>query len=192
MKKRFIYIVIAFISIIIALFFLFPNKSEGKISLGNNFYYIPFREVTFDVTMFGGNGIFTYINRNEVPVVFPNITSYKKDSLYIIVEQEFDFEETSILLKEILLNRGVYFGYDENFVPLEKKYIDIANLNYPNTYVREKYIPKIMREDSLISKMIKNKLNYYIIDKRNKKTIGPLTKDEFLFKKRELGVTLEF
>tara|TARA_B110000116_G_scaffold225999_1_gene206225 strand:+ start:1452 stop:1586 length:135 start_codon:yes stop_codon:yes gene_type:complete len=34
------------------------NESEEEINLGNNFYYIPFQEIIFDVTAFGGNGIF--------------------------------------------------------------------------------------------------------------------------------------
>jgi hypothetical protein len=192
MKKRIFYTIVFFISLITALFFLFPNESEEEIELGDNYTYIPPQDVTFDVTTFWGNGIFTYVNRNEIPVIFPNITSYKKDSLYIIVEQEFDFEETKTLLSNMIFNPNLYFGYDENFTMLDKKYTDISKLNYSTIDEEENYTAKIMREDSLISKMIKNKLNYYIIDKRNKKTIGPLTKEEFLIRKRELGVKLEF
>tara|TARA_B110000091_G_scaffold213385_1_gene262586 strand:- start:2285 stop:2419 length:135 start_codon:yes stop_codon:yes gene_type:complete len=36
------------------------NESEEEINLGNNFYYIPFQEIIFDVTAFGGNGIFFF------------------------------------------------------------------------------------------------------------------------------------
>lgn len=34
------------------------KEKEHEINLGHNFYYIPFQETTFDVTGYGGNGIF--------------------------------------------------------------------------------------------------------------------------------------
>lgn len=187
MKKIFFYSIIVIVSLIL-LFFLFPSDSEEEVELGDGYSYIPYQETTFDVTMFAGNGIYYLKDSLYRPVVFPNIIKYNKDSLYIIIEQEFDFDETKILLSNMIFSPNLYFGYDEEFVPLDRKYTIFSKSNYLNT----EYTAKIMQEDSRISKMIKNKLNYYIIDKKSKRTIGPLTLREFESIKNEMGIALEF
>lgn len=190
MKKRIIYITIFVISFFMSIFFLLSERNEKEIELGKGYSYIPFQEVIFDVTMFGGNGIYLYKNNKKIPVIFSNIERYNNDSLFIVVEQEFDIKETKTLLTNMIYNPSLYFYYDENFVPLDKKYTIISDLNFSSSQ-KEEHTAEIMLEDKRISKMIKNKHNYYIIEKKNKKTIGPLTKDEYLIKCKELGISKE-
>ncbi len=188
MKKIFFYLIIFIVALSLFLFFLFPSESEEEVELGSGYTYIPFKETTFDVTLFGGNGLYYFKDSITIPVVFPHIIRYNKDSLNIIVEQEFDFEETKILLSNMIFHPNLYFGYDEKFVPLDKKYTIFLKSNYLN----EEYIAKIMQEDNRISKIIKNKLNYYIIDKKSKRTIGPLTLKEFEAIKKKKSIDLDF
>jgi len=170
--------------IILLPFFLFVSgcNDETKVDMGQGYYYIPFQESTFDMTMFGGNGIFTYKNNFTVPLIFPNITSYKYDSRYIIVKQKFDFTETKVLLKSLIFHPNL-FEYDKDFVLIDEKYVmNVPHLN--NSGLEDKYVDSIMHEDLHIKKMMEHKENYYIIDKTKHAIMGPFTKLEFDKKKR--------
>ncbi|HEV2831213.1 MAG TPA: hypothetical protein VGW31_04470 [Hanamia sp.] len=174
--------------IILVLFFLFLSgcNDETKVDMGQG-YYIPFQESTFDMTRFGGNGIFTYKNRHAVPIIFPNISNYKYDSLYIIVKQDFNFIETKVLLESLIFHPNL-FEYDKNFVLIDEKYVmNVPHLN--NSGLEDKYVDSIMHEDSHIKKMMEYKENYYIIDKTKHEVMGPFTKVEFDEKREAMHVS---
>ena len=93
--KRKIYKKHIYLYLVILLFSISCNESEKEIDLGSSFYYIPFQETIFDVTTFGGNGIYEYRNNLKVPVVLPDIENYKYDSDFIIVKQNFNLEQAT-------------------------------------------------------------------------------------------------
>ncbi len=165
-------------------------NDETEVNMGEGYYYIPFRERTFDVTMFSGNGVYVYIDSFTVPVIYPQIDKYKYDSSYVFIKQHFNFEETKYLLQSMIFH-GIYFHYYNDLVPLDEKYV----MNTPvfnNSSLEEKYIDSIMQEDSHIKKMMEHKENYYIIDKTRHKVTGPFTKKEFNEKAKTLGFSQDW
>ena len=186
--KKILYILIPTIAIVIILLFIFGRNDERKINLGQGYYYIPFQEITFDVTSFGGNGIYVYKNNCKVPIIFPDIISYKYDSTYILVKQKFNFLQTKSLLETMLFLPNTYFKYDKDFVFLEESYSDsVSNKN--DTIQMEEFITNIMNHDKYIMKMVANDENYYIINKSNNKIIGPLKYE--IFKKLKLEMRIQ-
>ena len=126
--KKTIISTIVFILIIIIFLLFFPRNDERKVNLGHGYYYIPFQEVVFDVTGFGGNGIYMYKNNHKVPIIFSEIETYKYDSTYIIIKQKFDMK-TRCLLENMIFLPNVYFDYDKELVFLDEKYIKGININ---------------------------------------------------------------
>lgn len=170
------------------LFFLLPScNDETEVNMGQGYYYIPFQEVTFDVTMFGGNGIYIYKDSFTVPIIYPNVSKYKFDSSYIVVKQNFDITETKYLLESMIFH-PIYFKYYENFVPLDKNYVTNAPV-FNNSGLEEKYVDSVMYIDSHIKKIMEHKENYYIIDKTKKEVIGPLTKTGFDEKRKVMHLS---
>lgn len=107
----------------IGIFFLLFVHSCGEkqeTNLGKNYFYVPFQEITFGVTGFGGDGIYFHIDsiNGMVPVVFPQILDFKYDSTYIIIKQDFNFSETKTLLENMFFMPQSTFLYDQRFVPL--------------------------------------------------------------------------
>lgn len=188
--KRIVYILLIIIGIVSIFIFIRISNDETEVDLGHRYYYIPFQEVTFDVTMFKGNGIFKYKNEGCIPVIFPNIKSYKYDSLYIIVKQQFNYFDTKTLIGSMLF-RPVYFKYDKDYVLL-----DLENeLNTPdmmNSTEEDEYVDGVMKKDHFINQMIKNKDNYYIIDKVKNQTMGPFDINTFNRRKIEMKINLSF
>ncbi len=176
MKKHTIHIAISLI-VFSSLLFLSGCNDETEVNMGQGYYYIPYQEVTFDVSMFSGNGIYVYKDQLPVPIIFPRIISYSYDSLYIIVKQKIDYKETQILIENMLFKPNV-FKYDKSLVPLDKKYT-LNDSQLISLKLEGEYVDSIMNEDSHIKKMIEHKENYYIIDKTKKEVIGPLAKSEF-------------
>lgn len=187
--KKIILSLFIFVVIIILTLSLF-KKEEREINLGDGYYYIPFQEVIFNVTGFGGNGIYICKKNTKIPVVFSEIKRYKFDSTHIIVRQEFDLK-TRYLLENMIFNPNLYFDYDRKRVLLDEKYLHGIN-KYTNSSERKKYIDKIMQEDKHVKKMIENKENYYIINKKRGKTFGPYRYDEYKNLRLRLRVKIDF
>lgn len=177
--------------LIIFVFILFSSKNdEREVGLGNNYYYIPFQEVIFDVTGFGGNGIYLYKNNLKVPIIFSEIESYKYDSRYIIIKQKFDFK-TRYLLESMIFMPNLYFEYDKEFVFLDEKYLTGIK-SIKNSDEREEFIDRIMHEDRHLKIMIENGVSYYIINKKNNKIFGPSKHIEFENLRSKMGILIDF
>lgn len=175
MKKRNIILSTA---ILFFLFFFFLScNDETQVNMGQGYYYIPPQDDFFNQSGFDGNGIYVYKDSFTVPIIYPKIISYKYDSLYITVKQEFGFTETGILLESLIFH-PIYFKYDKDFVPLDETYVVNAP-DFNNSVLEKEYVDSIMHEDSHVKKMMEHNENYYIIDKTKKEVIGPLTKFEF-------------
>ena len=170
-----------------SLLFISSCNNEEKITIGQGYYYIPFQESVFDRTRFGGNGIFTNKNTIYVPIIYPDITYYKYDSFFITLRQDFDFMETKRLLEGMIF-RPDYFSYDKDIVPLEERFV-INAPKFNSSVLEENYVDSIMHIDFNIKKMMKNKENYYIIDKIKHVVHGPLTKNEFIKKSEALHIS---
>jgi|GEM_PF-5615496 len=189
MKKT---IILTFIILIITTVILInlTKNDERQINLGSGYYYIPFQEVIFDVTRFGGNGIYIYKGNRKIPIIFSEIENYKYDSKYIIIKQKFDLK-TRYLLESLIFTPNLYFDYDKEFVFLDEKYLSGIK-SIKNSVEKEEYIDKIMHEDRRIKIMIENGVNYYIIDKKNNKIFGPLKNIDFQNLKLKMGIVIDF
>jgi len=176
------------------LVFLFSCKeNEEEINLGNNFYYIPFQEIIFDVTTFGGNGIYQLKNNEKIPVILSDIEKYEFNSEFIIVEQNFNNEQTSRLIQNMLSMPETYFTYDKRYLKLNENYLAQLDKSENNSSVYyKKFTRELLVNTSSIQKMKINKENYYIIEKKEMKINGPLKKSEFKEMKKNLGINLSF
>lgn len=177
---------------IIFLILVSSCREKHEVNFGGNYYYIPSQEITFDVSGFGGNGIYIHNDSLDglIPVVFPEILDFKYDSTYIIIKQDFNFSETKTLLENIFFLPQSTFIYDQRFVPLSnfERHAEVAN----NSIAEQAFIESQMKGDNQIIKMMNNKINYYIINKIKRKTLGPLDKDSFKRKREELNFSINF
>ena len=168
-----------YLYLLISLFLFSCKESEEEINLGNNFYYIPFQEIIFDVTSFGGNGIYQLENNKKIPVILSDIDKYKYNSDFIIVKQNFDIEKTSRLIENMIFMPKTYFTYDKNYIHLNENYLAKLDESENNSIYYEKFTRELLEKTSTIQKMKINKENYYVIEKKEFKINGPLTKSEF-------------
>lgn len=162
-------------------------NNEEEINMGQEYFYIPSQESVFDQTMFWGNGIYTYHNYLITPIIYSNIANYKYDSFFVIVKQNFDFMKTQSLLEAMIFNPN-HFSYYKGITPLEERFV-INAPKFNNSSLEERYVDSIMHIDFHIKKIMKNKENYYIIDKIKHVVMGPFTKNEFNKKREALHIS---
>lgn len=175
------------------LLFLFScNENEKEINLGNDFFYIPSQEIIFDVTTFDGNGIYLYKNHKKIPVILPNIEKYQYNSEYIIVMQNFDIKQTTRLIENMLFMPKVYFTYDKNYINLNNHFLSKLDETEQNSIYSQKFTKELLKNTIVIQKMKTNKINFYLISKKEKKIFGPLNASEFSKVKKELKINLDF
>lgn len=172
--------------------FLLSCKSEEEINLGNNFYYIPFQEIIFDVTSFGGNGIYLLENNEKIPVVLSDIDRYEYNSEFIIIKQNFDINQSSRLIENMIFLPRTYFTYDKKYIPLNENFLTKLDTLENNSIYSEKFTRELLENSSEIKKMMINKENYYVIEKKELKINGPLSKNEFEEIKKNLEMNLNF
>lgn len=168
------------------------SENEKEISLGNNFFYIPYQDIIFDVTTFDGNGIYINKNGRKIPVVLPNIEKYKYNLEYIIVKQNFDIKQTTKLIENMLFMPGVYFTYDKKFMHLNHNYLSTLDKTEQKSMYSEKFTKELLKSSVSIQKMKKNQENLYIISKKEQKIYGPLNSSEFQILKNNLRINLSF
>jgi hypothetical protein len=168
-----------FFNLILFLFLLVGcNENEKEINLGNNFYYIPYQEIIFDVTTFGGNGIYQYKNKNKIPVVLPDIENYNFNSNFIIVKQKFNSEETNRIIENMLFMPNIYFTHDKKYIKLNESYLSKLE-DSKNSISYEKFVLELLENSTEIQKIKKNKVNFFVINKSNSKIYGPFNNYEF-------------
>ena len=177
------------------LFLLFScngSESEKEINLGTNFYYIPSQENIFDATTFDGNGIYQIDNYKKIPVILPDIDKYKFNSDFIIVKQNFDIEQTSRLIENMIFMPNTYFTYDKNYIQLNENSLAKLDKSENNSIYSGKFTRELIENTAVIQKMKTNKENFYIIEKKELKINGPLNKLEFIELKQKLEINLTF
>ncbi|MBC7439063.1 MAG: hypothetical protein H7250_03645 [Flavobacterium sp.] len=181
-----------YLNYFVFLFLLSCNENEKDINLGNNFYYIPFQEIIFDVTAFGGNGIYQCKNNEKIPVILPDIEEYKYNSEFIIAKQNFNFEESTRLIENMLFMPKLYFTYNKKFINLNENFLEKLDKTEQNSIYSEKFTIGLLKNTSVFEKMRINKENYYIIEKKALKIYGPLSISEFKKTKQNLNINLNF
>lgn len=190
MKKRTKWLLV-FIIVIVAVFLFFPFRNdENKVDLGNHYFFVPSEDVVFDVTTYDGATIFLVRDSQYVPVIFPNVINYKYDSLYIIAEQDFDLQQTKILVQNVLFRQN-QFKYEKSLVPLDDVSFTVGNPSV-STILEEKYVDSLVQKDSHIKSMMQHKKNYYLISKSHLKVYGPFDENSFKIAKKKLNVDLKF
>lgn len=175
---------------LILFFLLSCNENEKEVNLGNNFYYIPFQEIIFDVTTFGGNGIYQCEKNIKIPVILPDIEKYKYNSDFIIVKQNFNIKQTTRLIENMLFMPKTYFTYDKKYINLNENYLARLNESEKNSNYSKKFTDELLQNTTIIQKMKRNKENFYIIDKKEFKVHGPLNSNEFQKLKQTLKIDL--
>lgn len=130
----------------------------------------------------------TFVYKSTQPFVFnkilitTNVTGFRQNSKFVVARQELD---TSLLRKYI-------YSEIEAFVRLrgyngERNSLSFYNYILPDTFLLRfenndsniNYLTRTVLESPKIQKLTKNDINYWIIQKSNDSTIGPLTKSEF-------------
>lgn len=177
----------------VILFFLFScNDNEKEVNLGNNFFYIPSQEIIFDVTTFDGNGIYLCGNSKKTPVILPDVEEFKYNSDFIIIKQNFNYEQTKRLIENMLFMPKVYFTFDKNYIKLNEDYLAKLDTSEQNSIYSQKFTNELLRNSTEIQKMKNNKENYYIIKKKELKIYGPLSKSEFEINRQSFKINLSF
>ena len=177
---------------LILLFQFSCSEDEKEINLGNDFFYIPSQEIIFDVTSFNGNGIYLVKNHKKIPVVLPNIQEYKYNSEYIIIMQNFDLEQTTRLIENMLFMPKVYFTYDKKFINLNEYFLSKLEKKEKNSIYSEKFTKELLKNSIVIQKRKTNEENFYLISKNEQKIFGPLNATEFNNLKKKLKINLSF
>lgn len=186
----------------LSVFAIFINCSETKwnVDLGDGYQYL-FEGGAMDVDVYSGDAI-TYNSLFDDPIVFPKIVDYKFNSEFIVCKQEFDKELCSELLQSSLEFNYKGLTIQKNEIKYKALLNYIPELVVDNTLkdilssIEQKNVLGFSKPvaDSIINgnpsfiKMAKQKVNYYIIDKTNKKRYLILDKSGFASRFKSLNI----
>jgi len=156
--------------------------------LGDGYKYLNEYTHIFDVSGYPGDAIY-YV---ATPLIFPKIEEYKFDENYITVKQRYDRQYSSALFLTVLfleymgeINTDIFPIYDSIMYDAFEKYYGIER-----TSMRaQAFCDSIVDSNPYFKEMEKNDYNYYIIDKANIIKYGPLSKDEFAIKFKEMDLS---
>lgn len=191
--------------ILVFLFFSCTDSSLWHYHLGDSFFYLK-SGGAMEVDTYKGDGI-TYKSLFDDPIVFPTIENYKFNNNFIVCKQNYSKNLTNDLLQS-----AFEFRYHEiEFQTINKGYQGITN--YIREYEDNKYFynrlkklknknrfgftkpltDSIVKNNNLFVKMEKQKMNYYIIDKKRKNNYLVLSNNEFkkLFLKLKIPDSLD-
>ncbi len=84
-----------------------------------------------------------------------------------------------------------YFTYDKKYLDLNENYLAKLDESENNSIYSKKFTSELIENTSSIQKMKANKENYYIIEKKELKINGPLSKSEFKEMKKNLDINLK-
>jgi hypothetical protein len=143
-------------------------------------------------------------------IVYPDVKQFVYDDEFILVKQkpnlkghviELSAELSSItnafrFFDSLPLNQ-VPHGYIEAVKENENKvsfYRELVLKTSPNNSLEdqlffEKMADSIIKNNPLYNKMYHKNVNYWIINKSRKVILGPLSKNEYLKKKKEIGIS---
>ncbi len=150
-------------------FIISCGDSDLILSLGNNFFY--------NGEGRGANYIFYSKKKNAFDKVYilPSVLGYNYNKKYILVIQK----PSRLAIKHHILY---------NDTRLSEKKMDVKEYNK----LRKEILietDSIIKTDLKYKKIFANEINYWIINKETAKLFGPYSKEEYLKKKQELGVS---
>lgn len=181
--------------------------SDLMLDMGNNYHY------------YGEGTPFNYIyyenNINEQSiisrvVVKPNVESFAFNENFILAKQKPNFKSCAVLLGDELNNVAWTFKRIDSFsfekLPnhLQKRYLEnlkdsifyrkiALKITPENTIEEQMYFislaDSIIKTDKEYQKIFEKEFNYWIIEKETNRVFGPFTYEEYLEKKKELGVS---
>jgi hypothetical protein len=119
------------------------------------------------------NDIISHLpNRKEI---YSNVLDYNYDSDFIIATQQPIHEQYKSMIAFYLRDDTIKYPVREN----------------ENIVKSEQDADSILKNDEYYKSIFKNKINYWIISLKVNKLYGPLTKAEYLQKRKELKVPNE-
>lgn len=124
-------------------------------------------------------------------LITSNIIAFKENSKFATVKQQINIDLLKKWIRESIENFIIHNGY--NGVRKELRFYDYAFpdtllLKYNNSDSSITYLTNLVLASSIIQKAKQNNTNYWIIQKSNDSLIGPLTKSEFEFTKKEMQI----
>lgn len=194
MKKLEVALVVGLIILLVSVLYE-PN------SLGDKYYYMD-EYTTIDVGYPYGQIIYKSKDKyNGVysidKIIDANIKEVKYNSNYIIALQ---YPNKKIIIKE--LEDNILFWYDyykenkkDSIIKISFGEYYLSNLISINdiSKLRIKIIvDSIVENNTYYKKLLKNKINYYIIDKKKDSVYGPFNKKEFIDFKEKKNIDLDF
>jgi len=180
-KTFFILYPVLLVSLVVLFFYNLEYKTPPQLDLGNSFQYLQ-EGGDLDYSIYAGDGIFY----NTIPVIFPRVEKHSFDSIYITVKQKYNNKNSTGLMQSILMHNLYdmsWGGIDAEIFPVYDSimYYDFKKYYEKdmNTYREERYADSVVSNNLYFTNMRQNNYNYYIIDKRKRQRIYPLSKSEF-------------
>ena len=193
------------------LFFILYSCGAGwgdvMLDLGNNYHYYgegaPGNYIFYGKKLREGTSI-------DKRVIKPNVENFAYNDFYVLVKQKPSLKDCAILLgSEIKTIARVFKRVDSldlEKVPkhLHDKYLTNIKdslfykkiglkITPQNTIEEQEYFEKladsIIKKDAEYQKIFTNEINYWIIKKETNKVFGPFSKQAYLKKKKELGIS---
>ena len=194
-KKTFIILYpVLLVSLVVLFFNNLEYKTPPELDLGNSFRYLQ-EGRDLDYSGYAGDGIFVYQNFKGIPVIFPRVEKYAFDSIYITVKQKYHNKNSTGLMQSILwhnLYDMKWGGIDTEIFPVcdSIMYHDFKRFYEKDRRMsrEEHYADSVVFNNQFFIEMRQNEYNYYIVDKQNVLKHGPLSKNEFEIKFKEMNL----
>lgn len=169
---------------------------KDETELGNDFFYLPEYE-SIDVGYPYGTIVYHSNEKNiyDDILVYSDIVGINNNDKYIIVKQK---PNKKTLLKVIEDNLNLWNNFyiesnKDSLINLVNRKILISDIH---KLIKDKNIKEV--EDSIFNndlyykELFNNKINYYIIQKRDNSILGPLSFKKFEIFKKERSIDLDF
>ncbi|ACU05857.1 hypothetical protein [Pedobacter heparinus] len=129
-------------------------------------------------------------------VVFSDVLMYKSDSRYILMEQRPNRKLMDKNIKDDLSFWSNYYveNKKDTVINVFGDKMSIKHINNLLTTLSEDNLQRvsdsIVKNNASLKSIFKNKLNYYLIDKKSDSLYGPMNKDELSKIRARKGVTI--
>ncbi len=197
----------------IILYFFFVLYSCGAgwsdllLDMGNNYHYYgegsPSNYIFYGIKDRRGTSI-------DKEIIYPNVEAFGYDDTFILVLQKPSLEEVGYLVGSELNGIARVFKYvdslsfEKSEKEIQEKYLQHIKdslfyrkiglkITPRNTIEEQRFFwnlgDSIVKTDLKYKKIFANEFNYWIINKETDEIFGPFSKEEYLKKKQELGVS---
>ncbi len=166
---------------------------EEKESLGNGYYYLP-AGATYDYPY---GSILYYSPTDNLYgkniLIYNSIMEVKKNKRYLIIRQHPHRETMQRRITDIINGNNDNRNDNQVWFPHGEESISDLFLNVENNEnIVENIVDSMLNNIPYYQKIFTNLTNYWIIDKEEQNIIGPLNKNEFILKRKELDISILF